>query len=104
MGRMAPLKTQLGNIAKSGIMAPMTYLEWTYMRNELLDRMWKEVMDNTDAPEQYITKCLANISVLWRGWKSRENKKYDKKLETNKLKNVRPSLLPGLLGINGRLW
>ncbi|KAK3226933.1 hypothetical protein Dsin_006795 [Dipteronia sinensis] len=38
-----PLKTQLGNIAKNGMMAPMTYLEWTYMPNELLDRMWKEV-------------------------------------------------------------
>ncbi|KAK4849945.1 hypothetical protein QYF36_002295 [Acer negundo] len=38
-----PLETQLGNIVKNGMMAPMTYLEWNYMSNELLDRIWTEV-------------------------------------------------------------
>ncbi|KAK3221014.1 hypothetical protein Dsin_014984 [Dipteronia sinensis] len=54
-------------------MAPLTYLEWSYMPNDLLDRIWKE--DNTNAPEQYRIKCLANIGSLWRGWKSRVKKK-----------------------------
>ncbi|KAK1549705.1 hypothetical protein Q3G72_006505 [Acer saccharum] len=66
------------------MMAPMTYLEWTYMPNLLLVRMWKEVTDNTNAPKQYKTKCLANIGALWRGWKSRVKKKYYNKLETYK--------------------
>ncbi|KAL5766275.1 hypothetical protein ACOSP7_016892 [Xanthoceras sorbifolium] len=64
-------------------MAPLTYLEWSYMPNDLLDRMWKEVKDNTNAPEQYRRKCLANIGSLWRSWKSRVKRNYYTKFETD---------------------
>ncbi|KAI9168954.1 hypothetical protein LWI28_004439 [Acer negundo] len=51
-----PLETQLGNIVKNGMMAPMTYLEWNYMSNELLDRIWTEV---TGQFEEHLCNILA---------------------------------------------
>ncbi|KAK2656904.1 hypothetical protein Ddye_009956, partial [Dipteronia dyeriana] len=56
------LKTQLGHIVKNGMIAPLTYLEWSYMPNDLLDHIWKEVK---------------------RGWKSRVKKEYYIELGTD---------------------
>ncbi|KAL5756001.1 hypothetical protein ACOSP7_020424 [Xanthoceras sorbifolium] len=53
------------------------------MPNDLLDRMWKEVKDNTNASEQYRRKCLANIGSLWRGWKSPVKRNYYTKFGTD---------------------
>ncbi|KAH9780205.1 hypothetical protein KPL71_007996 [Citrus sinensis] len=64
-------KTQLGIIARNGRKVPLTYVEWIDMPENILEDIWKEVKDNTDAPEAYKSHCLRNIGKLWKNWKSR---------------------------------
>ncbi|XP_052294658.1 uncharacterized protein LOC102607212 isoform X7 [Citrus sinensis] len=64
-------KTQLGIIARNGHKVPLTYVEWIDMPENILKDIWKEVKDNTDAPDAYKSHCLRNIGKLWKNWKSR---------------------------------
>ncbi|KAL9437011.1 hypothetical protein AB3S75_022952 [Citrus x aurantiifolia] len=64
-------KTQLGIIARNGHKVPLTYVEWIDMPENILEDIWKEVKDNTDAPDAYKSHCLRNIGKLWKNWKSR---------------------------------
>ncbi|XP_073104903.1 uncharacterized protein [Elaeis guineensis] len=63
-------KSQLGVIAKNGTYVPLTYASWTEIPQYILDHIWKEVQDNTDAPSEYRENCLRSVGEMWRNWKS----------------------------------
>ncbi|KAM7520618.1 hypothetical protein LguiB_019580 [Lonicera macranthoides] len=46
------------------------------MPQDILDYIWKEVEDNTNAPPEYRENCLKNVGDIWRKWKSQVKTQY----------------------------
>ncbi|KAM7507086.1 hypothetical protein LguiA_017539 [Lonicera macranthoides] len=70
------LKTHLGIIARNGEQVPLIYEQWKDMPQDILDYIWKEVEDNTNAPLEYRENCLKNVGDIWRKWKSQVKTQY----------------------------
>ncbi|KAK8931163.1 hypothetical protein KSP39_PZI016206 [Platanthera zijinensis] len=64
-----PLVGQLGLLARNGFRVQLTYPRWSDLPDDVLDGLWREVQDNTDAPPEFRTKCLHIIGERWREWK-----------------------------------
>ncbi|KAK9090629.1 hypothetical protein Sjap_023806 [Stephania japonica] len=61
--------SQLGIIARNGLKVPLTYTSWSEVPSEVLNSLWREVQENTNAPLEYCVNCLKSIGKLWRNWK-----------------------------------
>ncbi|KAM7461932.1 hypothetical protein LguiA_030053 [Lonicera macranthoides] len=70
------LKTHLGIIARNGKQVPLIYEQWKDVPQDILDYLWKEVEDNTNAPPEYRENCLKHVSDIWRKWKSQVKTQY----------------------------
>ncbi|KAM7525533.1 hypothetical protein LguiA_015435 [Lonicera macranthoides] len=70
------LKTHLGIIARNGEQVPLIYEQWKDMPQDILDYIWKEVEDNTNASPEYRENCLKNVGDIWRKWKSQVKTQY----------------------------
>ncbi|KAK9114128.1 hypothetical protein Syun_020925 [Stephania yunnanensis] len=61
--------SQLGIIARNGLKVPLTYKSWSEVPSKVLNSLWREVQENTNAPLEYCANCLKSIGKLWRNWK-----------------------------------
>ncbi|KAK1273579.1 Cytokinin dehydrogenase 5 [Acorus gramineus] len=86
------LTSQLGYIARDSHRVPLTYVSWSDMPEDVLDDIWRDVEDNTNAPAEYKDSCLRSIGKYWKDWKGRLKSKYFNAYKTNeeRIKNVPP--------------
>ncbi|KAL2516623.1 Plant transposase [Abeliophyllum distichum] len=66
----------LGKIARNGMRLPLTYAHWSDVPEGILDYIWNEIQETTNAPPAYRNNCLKSIDAKWRNWKSRVKTKY----------------------------
>lgn len=61
------------------------------MPDDVLDFIWKELKENTDASEAYKPHCLKNAGKLWKDWKYRvKNEHYNGKTDAERLASIPP--------------
>ncbi|KAK1307182.1 hypothetical protein QJS10_CPA10g01189 [Acorus calamus] len=86
------LTSQLGYIARDSHRVPLTYVSWSDMPEDILDDIWRDVEDNTNAPAEYKDNCLRSVGKYWKDWKGRLKSKYFNTYKTNeeRIKNVPP--------------
>ncbi|XP_021800731.1 uncharacterized protein LOC110744993 [Prunus avium] len=75
--------SQLGIIARNGKKIPLTYPTWNDMPDDILDNIWKDITDNTDAPEAYRFHCLKVVGNRWRDQKCRLKQKWYDRYDTD---------------------
>ncbi|XP_052191693.1 uncharacterized protein LOC127800995 isoform X2 [Diospyros lotus] len=70
------LETQLGVMVRS--IAPLTFTDWRSPGMELYkERIWQEVLDNTDVPTTWRSICLQHASKKWKEYKATLKRHYD---------------------------
>ncbi|XP_052173988.1 uncharacterized protein LOC127789208 isoform X1 [Diospyros lotus] len=77
VGEMATkLETQLGVMVRN--IAPLTFTDWRSPGMEpYKERIWQEVLDNTDVPTTWRSICLQHASKKWREYKATLKRHYD---------------------------
>lgn len=87
-------KSHLGIVVKNGLKVPLTYAEWTHMPDDVLEFIWKEVKENTDAPDAYKPYCLKNAGKPWKDWKYRvKSEHYNGKTDAERLASIPPRVV-----------
>ncbi|KAK1286299.1 hypothetical protein QJS10_CPB20g01679 [Acorus calamus] len=97
------LASQLGYIARDNNKVPLTYVTWSDMPEDVLEDIWKDVQDNTNAPLRYKDICLRSVA---KSWKARLKSKHYYAYETDeeRLKNIPPRIEPKQWSILVQYW
>ncbi|CAB4279091.1 unnamed protein product [Prunus armeniaca] len=61
----------------------VSYPTWNDIPDDILDDIWKDITDNTDAPEAYRFHFLKVVGNRWRDWKCRLKQKWYYKYDTD---------------------
>uniref|UniRef100_A0A8I6X6S3 Uncharacterized protein n=1 Tax=Hordeum vulgare subsp. vulgare TaxID=112509 RepID=A0A8I6X6S3_HORVV len=66
----------LGALARDGVLAPLTYVSWTYIPKENKDVMWHIVKLKFDVDPSHELSLLRSIRNKWRIWKCHLKRKH----------------------------
>ncbi|KAG8377405.1 hypothetical protein BUALT_Bualt08G0029600 [Buddleja alternifolia] len=61
----------LGTFSRIGTLLPLHYTSWSYMPEDKLDAIWKDVEDCTTLPLEAKSDVLHQLNNMWRDWKRR---------------------------------
>ncbi|KAG8384356.1 hypothetical protein BUALT_Bualt04G0109600 [Buddleja alternifolia] len=61
----------LGTFSHIGTLLPLHYTSWSYMPEDKLDAIWKDVEDCTTLPLEAKSDVLHQLNNMWRDWKRR---------------------------------
>ncbi|KAJ4723094.1 Plant transposase [Melia azedarach] len=62
--------------ACNGQKVPLIYVRWTDVPDDILEYIWREVQDNTNASDEYKPYCLRTVGDRWKDWKARVKQKW----------------------------
>ncbi|KAL3515715.1 hypothetical protein ACH5RR_022617 [Cinchona calisaya] len=65
------LITFLGTLARTGDLAPLTYVDWRGVPEENKEKMWEEVQTRFDIDPNSKTWVIKSLGKKWRDWKSK---------------------------------
>ncbi|KAL7238004.1 hypothetical protein ACSBR2_004161 [Camellia fascicularis] len=71
IGLEAPKLTNfLGTIARNGHMAPLNYVEWRALPDEIKEKMWQQVQSKFEIDPKSKSWVLKSIGKKWKDWKA----------------------------------
>ncbi|CAL5398856.1 unnamed protein product [Camellia sinensis] len=71
IGLEAPKLTNfLGTIARNGHMAPLNYVDWRALPDEIKEKMWQQVQSKFEIDPKSKSWVLKSIGKKWKDWKA----------------------------------